>query len=230
MLAHVVILILASAWHVYGERQATTRDGQEVLLSEDGTWRARTALLQDPPYDFRRVRWGMSSREVAQSESLEALGPEDRVSGKIGGLTVHVGHVFHSDELVGTVCRLADPHDENSDFSADFDSLKAALSRQYGLPDKDTANWWNDQFSDYPQFYGTAISLGHLEYNVQWETERTVVSLVMRGQTHMVRREISPQMTRFQPEYRREIVLDVLYEDSRSSARKAFRDLVYNWP
>ena len=221
----------------YAERYGTTDGGQRVVLRNDGTWQLAESVYRDEDsYEFRRTTWGMSSAKVARSESLELLRGNDLVIGSIGGLTVHIGYVFHDDKLVGGICRLVERHTEESSFAADFDSLKSALVRRHGEPFRDELVWENDQFKEYPQFYGTAISLEHLEMNTQWETERSIVSLVMRGHTYVASWSIPALVSssaivphlKDPPEYRRKILLDIYYEDKTSSEREAFRDLVYS--
>ena len=229
----IFIAILAFGGITHAERHATTDDGRRVVLRDDGTWR-----LVEPVKDaegsstFRRTMWGMSSEEVADSESF-AEDPGVLVTGTLAGFTVHIGYVFADDKLVGANCRLAENHTEKSNFAADFDSLKSELTRRYGEPLRDELVWTDDQFKDYPQFYGATICLGHLVAETQWETDRTIISLVMKGRTHlttpprMLRGSTTAQNLLESPEYRRDIVLDVHYEDRASRFRDAFHDLVY---
>lgn len=248
MLAIAGLLLAADS---HADRYATTDDGARVVLREDGSWRPSEPVVPlDSSLDFRRTRWGMSSVEVARSESLELLGPGDLVAGDIGGQTVRVGYVFEDDRLVGSLCRLPKVHTEDSPFRTDFDSLKVALVREYGDPVRDDVVWMDDRFRDYSQFYGTALSLGHVEAVVQWETARTLITLLMRGHTYPYYRDLGPIVgfdqrrgdRQIRPirevgadrperiEYQRRIMIDLYYEDKASDARAAFRDLVHNRP
>ena len=125
----MVSLFAIDAGHADGF--ATTDLGKRVLLRADGTWQVAEAVGSgSEAFDFRRSTWGMTMSEVADSESLGSLTSGELVSGAIGGLTVHIGYLFSDDRLIGSICRLAERHTENTAFADDFGTLKDALIGQ----------------------------------------------------------------------------------------------------
>ena len=63
----------------------------------------------------------------------------------------------------------------------DYNKLKEILTRKYGSPIKSDSRWFNDLYKNSPQHYGLAVSMGHLDFKSDWETDRTLIFLFLSG-------------------------------------------------
>ena len=79
-------------------------------------------------------------------------------------------------------------HSNENDYILDFNKLKEILTKKYGKPIEDERLWKNDLYRDDPQYWGFAISLGHLIYLATWETpatdttDTTIITLLLNGE------------------------------------------------
>ena len=68
-----------------------------------------------------------------------------------------------------------------NDYIADYKNLKEILAEKYGSPLFDREVWKNELYRDDYQDWGLAISVGHLVYATQWETDKTYISILLQG-------------------------------------------------
>lgn len=191
--------------------ELTTASGKVVVLLSNGTWRfkAVNVLIQQPEpkpdqvqlpgvapqgFHFRKSRWGMSEREVRDSEPHEpTLTPSDALfyEGHIAGLPCQIIYVFVQNQLVRTKYLFSIEHSNENHFIGDFITVKDLLSEKYGLPvAKDGSHgdaiWMNDLYRDDPDDWGTAIAAGHLAYLAEWDLPDTKIGILLRGDNYEI--------------------------------------------
>lgn len=138
-------------------------------------------------YNFRKTKWGMSIAEVKSSEPLDVTKEEDNLLGYktvVIGKDVLVAYFFIDNQLVRTRYVLAESHTNNNDYIADYNDFKKILIKKYGPPRKDETFWKNDQYKDDYSHWGLAISMGHLIYYSNWETEDTEINNMLMGDNY----------------------------------------------
>ena len=103
-----------------------------------------------------------------------------------------------ANELSGQVSGSLQTSESNIQF-ADYDEyvqieLQYDLSsknhvttqHKYGEPEIDEINWKNTLFRDDPEDWGTAVSIGHLDYLTKWEIEKTTIGISLGGDNYKI--------------------------------------------
>jgi hypothetical protein len=60
------------------------------------------------------------------------------------------------------------------------------LSKKYGAPVSDKANWSQDLYRDNPKQWGRAVGAGHLILATAWGTPKTSIRLVCSGENFKI--------------------------------------------
>lgn len=149
------------------------------------------ALAEANTPDFRNVTWGMSQEEVMNAETVGEPKEQDADALLYGDITIdskecELLYSFKSDHLVGSAYFFKNEHTNLNDYIDDFQSIKSLLNKKYGESVSDDVIWKNDLFKDNYQSWGTAISMDHLVYRTEWQTERTKVLLILSGDNYEV--------------------------------------------
>jgi len=202
-----LVLCLLPFYMVFSQTTAITEDGRKVLLKPDGTWE----YVQDSTYtgnDFRNVRWGMTIKEVKDRETAVFV-TEGDVAGEhiimykesltAGSSTYNVGiyYIFAKGILVRAKYVLDETYVNKNLYFVPFNSFKDVLTQKYGEPKSDNTAWTNDLYRDDPSNYGLAVSIGHLNRLVSWETPRTKVFLGILGENFEVKVHVEYQSVEF---------------------------------
>jgi hypothetical protein len=148
-----------------------------------------TKKSMDEKYDFRKTTWGQTKKEVEQTETLIPIHSDDKVimyKETLLGFPTIVGYVFNQNRLVRGAYSFSQSHTNKNDYISDFEKIKFTLSKKYGFPQSDIKNWKNSLYKNDPEQFGLAISIGHLEYVSKWETERTLIFLVLKGDNYKI--------------------------------------------
>lgn len=189
---HLATMMLALCGiNAFSQQIATTQTGKTVLLKSDGTWeysRDDSAASRNS-FAFRKSNWGMNKKQVKVAESLEIIkdDPDFLVyNGNVAGIPAYVYYIFVGDRLVRSQYRFRATHTNRNDFISDFSQCKQTLTEKYGSPKTDTHIWRNNLYKDDPDQYGFAVSLGHLLYRAEWETETTTIVLQLSGENYSV--------------------------------------------
>lgn len=139
--------------------------------------------------DFRKVRWGMSLKQVKQIEKLEVL-KETAASlifkDTILGFPVFLAYHFNNDRLQRCNMVFTQEHTNKNDFISDYNSIKDAFSKKYDEPKYDLTNWKNKLYQDDFSRWGFAISLGHLNYLSTWENTRSRITFSLSGDNYKI--------------------------------------------
>jgi hypothetical protein len=193
---------------------ATTEDGRKVLLQENGTWRfikdkqisdkkeakekasmkkqhhsLVELIQQDSDYDFRKVRWGMSKKEVMSTEDAKLLKNEDtRMEYAISlfGYDCDVTYSFIDSKLSTASLHIRQPHIDPALYYKDYKSLKKYLTPLYGDALSDKCDWKNEMYRGDESKWGFAVSLGFLTCRTLWHNDRTQVTLLISGSNHQI--------------------------------------------
>jgi len=149
-----------------------------VLISQETTHK----------YDYRNSRWGMKKDEVLSTEKNKPIDSRPHkqyivvtYTGEVAGLKADYGYFFLDDILVRGGYVLREKHSNNNEYINDYNKLKEILTRKYGSPIKSDSYWYKDLYKDRPQDYGMAVSMGHLAFQSDWETDRTLIRLTLMG-------------------------------------------------
>lgn len=137
-----------------------------------------------PQFDFRKVKWGMTKSQVKKSEVAMPSKEEKgllRYLGEVAGLKCLIDYSFVADTLCMAGYIFINKHANKTLYINDYETLKEILIEKYGTPSTDRTVWYDDLYRDDPEDWGLAVSIGHLAYVSQWETNPTNVSLGLIG-------------------------------------------------
>ncbi|MBN1578580.1 MAG: hypothetical protein JW913_18600 [Chitinispirillaceae bacterium] len=191
---------------ISADRIATTEDGKRVLLLENGTWRylkgnespqgtaaKRISLIEivrnDREFDFRKVRWGMSGKEVlASEESTPVKNEPSEIEYKVQflGYDCVVTYSLVNDALTRAGFLIRQPHVDPALYYKDYEDLKRYLAPLYGIAVSDKCDWKNEMYRDDRSKWGFAVSLGFLACGTQWRSNRTQITLAISGGNHQI--------------------------------------------
>ncbi len=151
-------------------------------------------IFADEQYDFRKVRWGMSRDEVKASEPNKLEDKNDTMIAyryKVAGMESRTVYVFTKEKLVQAGYTFVEKHSNLNIHISDYGKIKEILIQKYGLPTMDQQLWYNDLYKDYPQKWGFAVSISHLDYYSSWENETTRIILALAGENYEVLHRVS---------------------------------------
>jgi len=138
--------------------------------------------------DYRNSRWGMKKDKVLSTEKDKPVDASPynyyfivMYTGKIADIKADYGYFFLDDVLVRGGYKFNETHLNSNEFINDYNRLKKILTRKYGSPIKSDSLWYNDLYKNNPQHYGMAVSVGHLAFKSEWETDRTSIFLALLG-------------------------------------------------
>ncbi|MDB6123625.1 MAG: hypothetical protein JWQ71_2618, partial [Pedosphaera sp.] len=142
-------------------------------------------------FDFRKARWGMSRAEVKATES-EPPGDDTNprlllYKDNLDEFSVVVAYDFLDGKLTEGIYSLQDKHSNLNDHLEDYKRFKTLLTKKYGPSKENDETWSQNRYKDTPEKYGLAISLGHLKYRTTWETDRTQIAMVLKGENSEIR-------------------------------------------
>jgi len=166
-----------------------------IFSSILGTSLATASPATKRLFDFRRARWGMTKTQVLKTETAKLMmdttirGVDLLIyTGEVAGFNCNIGYIFAEGKLVRGKYMFTHSHSNKNDYILDFNKLKEILTKKYGKPIEDKRLWKNDLYRDDPQYWGFAISLGHLIYLATWETpatdttDTTIITLLLNGE------------------------------------------------
>jgi len=138
--------------------------------------------------DFRNTRWGMKKDKVLSTEKNNPIGAVTvkqyftaYYTGEIASMKADYGYIFLDDVLVRAYYIFSETHLNSNEFINDYNRLKKILTRKYGSPIKSGSYWHKDLYKNNPQHYGMAVSVGHLVFQSDWVTDRTLIRLTLKG-------------------------------------------------
>jgi len=147
-------------------------------------------LFTQDDFDFRNAKWSFTRLEVKKSEKAELFKDTEQLivyKDAYSGFPVGIQYVFDNNRLYRCLYVFSQEHANKNDYIGDLKAIKENLLEQYGTPQSEKVIWKNNLYKDDPENHGLAISIGHLVFFTQWETERTRVILLMNGVDYNVR-------------------------------------------
>jgi len=216
-----LVLLLAVLYGYSAEIIATTENGKKVILQDDGRWRfsetesptakndpllstddeadkSRVHLVEliknDAKYDFRKVRWGMSKKEVVAAEDARLVtnsGDTLMYEMQFLGYNCSVLYQFSKGTLLSALFLIKQSHVDPALFFKDYDELKKYLAPIYGNPLSDKYEWKNDIYKTDKSKWGFAVSIGFLVCRTEWHSNRTRIELKINGGNHQISTEIA---------------------------------------
>ena len=151
--------------------------GQDTTATKDGaTGKA----------DFRKASWGMSREQVKILETNFTNSSEKEnyiaYNTQLAGIDCSLFYYFTIDnELFEGGFVFTEEHSNLNDHINDFTKLKKLLEIKYGTPTLDKQVWKNDLFKDNYSRWGIAMSAGQMAYLASWETNTTIVRMILGG-------------------------------------------------
>lgn len=148
-----------------------------------------------PEKQFREARWGMSKTDVIRLEDapdqmvelgeLEMMMYQERIK----EMDCFIEYIFEKDRLIKGKYNFFVKHEYRNDYFRDYKKVKEYLTELHGKSPLDNINWLNRQYKDDYSKWGLALSLGHLEYNSIWNSEKTEIQLRLFGENGIVKLE-----------------------------------------
>ena len=92
----------------------------------------------------------------------------------------------NNDKVYTAFYSFTETHTNKNKYIDDYDSLVSTLTEKYGKPIKNTSVWSDDLYKDSPSDYGFAVSLGHLIYASNWETDTTSIIHGLTGDNYKI--------------------------------------------
>lgn len=176
-----------------------------------------TVFGADKDFDFRKTRWGMSRSEVLAAEEYDLHEGEKVFTSKthhqLADFDAVIGYVFTDDRLVRAGYIIDEKHTNRNDHIHDYTTLKKLLTKKYGEPIEDEVLWFNDLYRDDVEQWGTAVSIGHLNFYSQWDLEETMIMLLLTGENFDTNHKIeykSKKLAAVEQEARESSVMDDL--------------------
>jgi len=130
--------------------------------------------------DFRDTTWGMTKEQVKKAETA-SLYQDDPGKGrmsmlmynpvKIMGSNYAISYLFCDKKLVVARYINMESYYNKNNYVNDYLSVNTTLKEKYGEPSKEIMKWYNNLYKGDVQYYGMAISLGHLRMNNWWYTD-----------------------------------------------------------
>lgn len=136
-------------------------------------------------FDFKNVTWGMSPDDVYLSEDEDNYIDETE-----DGIYFYdwaydmdalLGYEFYLDQLCDALYIFQQNYTDMNDYIKDFEKIHDDLYVKYGKPLEDKMNWENPTYQKDPSKWGEAVSKGQLSYYCCWETENSLIELVLYG-------------------------------------------------
>jgi hypothetical protein len=138
------------------------------------------------------IDWGSAKDKIINTEGRPS-GQE-----KIGGLEVirykrpimakncQVEYIFDNNRLVTVRYNLLEKYADKNRYIEDYLKIKEHLVSKIGAPRTDTVTWQDPTYRSNNTLWGTALSMGHLEYHAEWALSGTELQITLAGSANQV--------------------------------------------
>jgi len=136
---------------------------------------------------FRKAYWGMTQQQVIDSEGTQPEYKKDHMlmfKDSLLNFPVYAVYLFDNGKFYAGKYGFIQKHTNKNDFIDDYEKIKAALIKKYGMPKDDDKFWKNKLYKDDLSQWGFAITLGHLEISTSWETIKANILLQLTGDNY----------------------------------------------
>ena len=146
--------------------------------------------------DFRNSDWGMSIEEVKKIEKgIEWVEPvlDSEIIyiffvTEVGGLNVQAYYFFIDNKFFKAAYFFENHTDENQCL-LDYMNIQEILSKKYDEGQFDF-DWSDDRYQGDEDYYGYAISMGHLSMTTTYENAKTYIEHNIKGKKHEIQHSI----------------------------------------
>jgi len=148
-----------------------------------------TIFAKEQVFHFRQTNWGMSKDQVSAIEGRKPDYEENDMLYYIVNIFGGNHYCFYSfleDKLYKGGYFFIEEHTDKNLYINDYMELMVILTKEYGKPIMDEIVWKNDLYKDEKSEWGTAISLGDLEYWAFWETLETEICLSLDSDNYEI--------------------------------------------
>lgn len=143
--------------------------------------------------DFRKATWGMSIRQVKETETNEIVEESSDYlvfKTSLASIDAYAIYIFVGDKLTRGKYLITETHSNKNDYISDYKKLNGLLNKKYNEPIENEIFWKNDLYkNDYPQ-WGFAISIGHLIYYSKYKTSNTEINIMLSGDNYEINNSI----------------------------------------
>jgi len=92
-----------------------------------------------------------------------------------------VEYIFDNNRLVTARYNLLEKYADKNRYIEDYLKIKDHLVSRIGAPRADTVTWQDSTYKSNNARWGTALSMGHLEYHAEWELSGTELQITLTG-------------------------------------------------
>jgi len=134
--------------------------------------------------DFRAAAWGNSLNTVKTQEKSQFIAKvsNDELSYKdiLGGSGCDVIYIFNdNDKLTSGLYIFTKKYSNPQLYVQDFNKFKTLLTEKYGKPVTENESWSVKASAIEKNNYGQAVADGNLSLSTVWNTERSVVKILL---------------------------------------------------
>jgi hypothetical protein len=97
-----------------------------------------------------------------------------------------VEYVFDNNRLVTARYNLLEKYADKNLYIEEYLKIKDHLVSKIGVPSADTVTWQDPTYKSNNTLWGTALSMGHLEYHAVWELSGTELQITLAGSANQV--------------------------------------------
>ncbi len=147
----------------------------------------------ESPAHFRAASWGMNVEQVKKVEKSELF--DERKSrgldmhtykGDAGNLACLFTYYFAENQLVEGRYIFIEKHSNKNLYIEDFNEVNNNLVEKYGKSSSSNTIWRDDLYKDDYSDWGTAISVGHLVFELKWIFIESMITHRLSGDNYKI--------------------------------------------
>lgn len=178
----------------FPDQNAIADDGKQVVLKDDGTWEiiSNNDAANTEIYNFRKTRWGMSQAEVTAIEGEPLLRQNTYLaySVNVNSIDAVLAYYFLNDRLHMAKYLFQVNHASENEYLHDYYNMSTLLKKKYGEPTEEKTIWSDDLYKYDSDEWGFAVSIGDAIFYSRWETEDTIITILLSGDNYKISHQI----------------------------------------
>ena len=135
-------------------------------------------------YDFRNVNWGMPKEEVKMNEKSDLFSEKENYlyyTANLNNYFFLLEYLFQDNKLIRSKYVLLDTFVIKNKYIDVLKEFKEEIISNYGNSFEEEMIWKNDLYKGQTEKFGTAVMLDYLSYYYKWNTEDTLIWLLLSG-------------------------------------------------
>jgi hypothetical protein len=154
-----------------------------VIQREGGNASSKSGLKTH----FRNTYWGMNKAQVVR---IEGIPDHQENSGglsviqyakRISDMDCMIGYVFADNKLAKAKYSFIAQYTDKNKYIHNYKKIRDILIDKYGKAEDERTVWQDRMYEDNRLNWGTALSLGHLEFSSLWQDADTAIQLRLQG-------------------------------------------------